>query len=289
MRDFEGKVAVVTGAASGMGRAFAERFAQEGMKVVLADVEAPALETAVAELRQKEHDVIGVLTDVSKAESVENLAQKALDLYGKVHVVCNNAGVFQGGASAMWEWTLKDWQWMVGVNFWGVVHGIRTFVPLMLRQDEEGHIVNTSSLAGLVAGFGIYGTTKHAVVAMSESLYLELKARNAKIGVSVLCPAGVNTNIGEADRNRPQELRNEDGRTDVGGEERARLIDIFRASRPPAEVAEIVLDGIRNDQFYLRTEEPSPGLRSDQAIRTRMENIIARQNPVPWAGRAFSR
>jgi NAD(P)-dependent dehydrogenase (short-subunit alcohol dehydrogenase family) len=171
MQEFEGKVAVVTGAASGMGLAFAERFAQEGMKVVLADVEEQALEAAVQELRRKETDVLGVVTNVSDAGAVDRLASRTLETYGKVHVVCNNAGVALHTGQGVWEHSLNDWQWLMGVNFWGVLHGIRTFVPVMLAQDEDAHIVNTSSLAGLVAGSGAYGATKHAVVSLSESLY----------------------------------------------------------------------------------------------------------------------
>ncbi|HWC29553.1 MAG TPA: SDR family NAD(P)-dependent oxidoreductase, partial [Dehalococcoidia bacterium] len=181
MQNFEGKVAVVTSAASGIGRALAERFANEGMRVVLADVEEPALETAVRELTQAEHEVIGVQTDVSKRESVEELARQAIDAFGKVHVLCNNAGV-GGGRGLLWEMTLNDWEWTFGVNFWGVLYGIRTFVPLMLSHGEEGHVVNTASMAGITPGGGPYGVTKHAVVALSEGLYLNLRMIQAKIG-----------------------------------------------------------------------------------------------------------
>ncbi len=169
MQDLTGKVAVITGAASGIGYAMAERFARDGMRVVLADVEQPALDTAVAGLRSAGHEVMGVVTDVSSAEAVEQLAQRTLDAYGKVHVLCNNAGVSGGKGSyraIIWEASLKDWQWITGVNYWGVVHGIRIFVPLMLQHGEEGHVVNTSSQAGLAPGMGVYGATKHAVVSM---------------------------------------------------------------------------------------------------------------------------
>ncbi len=202
MQDLPGKVAVITGAASGIGRAIAERFAREGMKVVLADIEQQALDNAVTELRRQEYDVLGVLTDVSKGESVEALAEATLRAYGKVHLACTNAGVFLP-AKPMWESTLKDWEWILGVNEWGVINGIRTFVPIMLAQDEEGWVINTSSIGGLVTGSSIYGVTKHTVVALSEALHLQLKQRNAKIGVSVLCPLFVDTKIMASGRNRP--------------------------------------------------------------------------------------
>jgi NAD(P)-dependent dehydrogenase (short-subunit alcohol dehydrogenase family) len=192
MQDFEGKVAVVTGAASGMGRAFAERFAQEGMKVVLADIEEAPLEHAVTELRQAEHDVLGVVTDVASPESVEALARKAVEAYGKVHIVCNNAGV-AGERGLVWEETPQFWKWMMGINFEGVLNGIRTFVPLMLEHGKEGHIVNTASIAGLGPGWGVYGVTKHAVIALTEWLAMNLQMVDAKVNASVLCPGGVAT------------------------------------------------------------------------------------------------
>ncbi len=174
MRDFAGKVAVVTGAASGIGFGLASRFAEEGMRVVLADVEEPALEAAVTRLRERDFDVVGVLTDVSDADSVQALADKTLAHFGKVHVVCNNAGV-GGGFGKIWEASLKDWQWALNVNLWGVIHGVRTFVPIMLEQGEDGHVVNTASIAGLVPGTRVYSVTKHAVVALSEALYHNLR------------------------------------------------------------------------------------------------------------------
>lgn len=273
MQEFDGKVAVVTGGASGMGRAMAERFAQEGMKVVLADVEAAALETAVQQMRQAEHEVIGVLTDVSQAESVENLAREALRAFGKVHVVCNNAGVSGGNGSpgsVIWEASLKDWTWVTNVNYWGVAHGMRVFVPIMLAQDEEGHVVNTASMAGVTPGNGVYGATKHAVVSMSESLYRDFRRRNTKLGVTCLIPGVVNTGIITAIRNRPPELANE-GEVPRTPEQQARIAAWAAAGKQPPEIAEMVLQAVRNDQLYLLTHE-----EYDERIRDRAEGILGR-------------
>jgi len=277
MQDFEGKVAVVTGAASGIGRGLAERFAQEGMRVVLADVEAPALDAAVLELRRAEHQVIGVRTDVADPASVERLAQQALQAFGKVHIVCNNAGV-AGGRGLIWESSLQDWRWLINVNLWGVVHGVRTFLPIMLGQDEPGHVVNTASAAGLLPGSGIYGVTKHAVVSLSETLYAHLQLIQAKVHASVLCPGFVRTNIPDAARNRPAELqnKNEPPLNPIEEAIRARIAQAFAAARPPAEVADIVLDAIREERFWITTTEDF-----DEAIRGRVDGILARSNPVP--------
>lgn len=284
MQQFEGRVAVVTGAASGMGLAFAERFAREGMKVVLADVEEPALEAAVQRLRQAEHDVIGVRADVSSAESVEALARAALDQYGKVHVVCNNAGVagdldFLGNRNRpLWEYSLRDWEWTFGVNVWGVVHGIRTFLPIMLEQGEAGHIVNTASMAGLLSGptAGIYGTTKHAVVRITEALYFQLGQMDSKVKASVLCPGIIHTRIFSSGRNRPDPLWDANARPDAAEYERRLAAGdaYFEHGLPPEEVAEQVLQAIRDEQFYILTRD----VPLDR-VQTRMENIVAMRNP----------
>ena len=289
MQHFEGRVAVVTGAASGMGRAFAERFAQAGMKVVLADVEQEALETAVREFTQREFDVLGVRTDVARPESVEDLARQALDAYGKVHVVCNNAGVaadsevqslLGGPVAPMWEQPLSDWEWTVAVNFWGVVHGIRTFVPLLLAHGEEGHVVNTASIAGLTSGarLPIYGATKHAVVRLSEALHLQLAGLESKVKVSVLCPGGVNTRIALATRNRPAEwwdaVATRPTAEELAQREQAWAARTGPAGLAPEAVAEQVFQAIQDEQFYIL-----PHAEYDEAIRVRMENILARRNP----------
>ena len=208
MKQFEGKTAVVTGAASGIGRALAERFAQARMQVVLADIEKDALDRAVAELEQRQHRVIGVVANTMIRESVQALADRAIAEFGKVHIVCNNAGIaaMAGGLKPIWEVSDRDWQWVMGVNFWGVLYGIQAFVPHMLAHGEEGHIVNTASLAGLMPGGGTYGVSKHGVLSLTETLRQSLTTVGAKIGASVLCPGFVNTNIFDAERHRPKEL-----------------------------------------------------------------------------------
>jgi NAD(P)-dependent dehydrogenase (short-subunit alcohol dehydrogenase family) len=256
MREFRDRVAVVTGAASGMGRAFAERFAREGMKVVLADVEQAALDQAVEELRAQEYDVLGVWTDVMRQEAVEALARQTLEAYGKVHLVCNNAGVEGFLDGALWEATSKDWEWTFGVNFWGVVHGVRTFLPIMLGQDEDGHMVNTASATALVRGSNMYGITKHAVRALSETLYGQLKQCGSRVGISVLCPGVVNTRLFAGERNRPTELRNEQQQDGPRPGDAMRQGWFARAaqSTQPAQVAEILLQAIREERFYVYTD-----------------------------------
>jgi NAD(P)-dependent dehydrogenase (short-subunit alcohol dehydrogenase family) len=206
LKEFKDKVAVITGAASGIGRALAERCAREGMQVVLADMEVEALTTTEAALKATGATVLAVVTDVSKAQDVEALAQKTLQAFGAVHLLCNNAGVWAG--TSVWESPLADWEWVLGVNMWGVIHGVRVFVPFMLAQETEGHIVNTASMSGLLTapGLGAYLVSKHGVVALSETLSHELAQRRAKVKVSVLCPGWVNTQFSEAVRNRPGHL-----------------------------------------------------------------------------------
>ncbi len=195
MEKLSGRVAVVTGGASGIGRALAETFGREGMKIVLADVEPEALAKTTREIGECGVEVLAVETDVTKQDDVDRLAAKTLEAFGGVHLVCNNAGVFAGGLC--WSQPLADYAWVLGVNMWGVIHGIRTFVPLMLERGEEGHIVNTASMAALTANpyAAAYHMSKHAVLALSEVLYHELRGTGARIGVSALCPEAVATNI----------------------------------------------------------------------------------------------
>jgi NAD(P)-dependent dehydrogenase (short-subunit alcohol dehydrogenase family) len=208
MQELKDKVVVITGGASGIGLAMAKRFAREGMKLVLADIEEDALRRVEQEFRKAGVPVLAIRTDVSRSHDVERLAEKTLATFGAVHVVCNNAGVAPGGV--VWESTVADWEWVLGVNVWGVIHGVRVFVPIMLRQDTPCHVVNTASVAGLlsVPGMGIYCVSKHAVVTLSECLHHDLAQRGSKIGVSLLCPAFVPTGILDSERNRPALLRN---------------------------------------------------------------------------------
>ncbi len=271
MEDFSGRVAVVTGAASGMGRAFAQRFAEEGMRVVLADIEEPALERAVEELRAEGHDALGVRTDVADPDSVEGLAARTYDAYGAAHILCNNAGV-SGGGGPIWQASLSQWEWTLGVNLYGVVHGIRSFVPRMLEGGEEGVVVSTSSMSGLAPAGGVYGAAKHAVVTISETLYLQLLRRESKVTAAVLCPWFVRTNIRTSERNRPAELQ-DDG--DAAPRRRSGAsAEAVEAGMDPSEVAGILVEGIRDGRFYILTNTEVDGV-----IRDRYEAILARGAP----------
>ena len=277
MKEFRGKVAVITGAASGIGRGLAEHCAQEGMKVVLADVDEAALTQAERELKDAGAEVLAVRTDVSKADDVEALARRALGAFGAVHLLFNNAGV--GAGTTVWESTLADWEWVLGVNLWGVIHGVRTFVPLMLEQADECHIVNTASMAGLVSGpaLGVYKVTKHGVVSLSETLCCELAAVTPNVKVSVLCPAGVNTNVMDSERNRPAELRNASAGQSAHPAVRQSeemLRRLVATGMPPSEVAAAVFDAIRDGRFYILTHPTWKPL-----VRKRMEDILQERTP----------
>jgi NAD(P)-dependent dehydrogenase (short-subunit alcohol dehydrogenase family) len=257
MERLDGRVAVVTGAASGIGYALAEILGAEGMKVVLADVEVEALGGASRELASKGIETLAVPTDVTEPEQVRTLAERTLAAFGAVHVVCNNAGVFAGGTC--WDMPLEDYEWVLGVNVWGVIHGVRTFVPIMLRQDEGGHIVNTASMAAVTAMplGAAYSMSKHAVLALSESLYHELRLRQAKIGVSVLCPEVVATRINTAERNRPAHLRRKPAGAAPPERELVEkaLDDALARGVAPRRIAERVLAAIRADRFYILSED----------------------------------
>jgi NAD(P)-dependent dehydrogenase (short-subunit alcohol dehydrogenase family) len=277
MKEFHGKVAVITGGAGGLGRAMAERFARAGMKIALADVDAAALARTAAELKDAGAAVIAVRTDVSSGNDVERLAKATLDAFGAVHLAVNNAGVSPLGA--VWENTAADWQWALGVNLWGVIHGVRVFTPIMLAQDTEGHIVNTASVAGLISppGMGVYNVTKHAVVALTETLHHDLARRSAKLKCSVLCPAYVPTGIADSERNRPAALMN-DGKT-KSAEQLALESNLRKAVHSgrlsAADVAQAVFEAVREERFYILTHSKING-----AIRARMEDILSSRDPT---------
>lgn len=277
MRDFQGKVAVVTGGASGLGRAMAQRFASEGMRIVLADVQQDALDRAVAAFSAAGHTAIGVRCDVSQADQVDALRDAALQRFGRVHVICNNAGVAPGGLA--WESTVADWEWCLGVNVYGVIHGIRSFVPALLAHGEDGHIVNTASVAGLISppGMAIYCVSKHAVVTLTECLHHDLATKTDKVKASVLCPAYVPTAIADSERNRPADLRNPE-RT-RSAEEIAREEQLRKAvssGRITAEqVGDRVFEAIRDECFYILPHQKIKG-----AIETRMQDILLERSPT---------
>jgi NAD(P)-dependent dehydrogenase (short-subunit alcohol dehydrogenase family) len=279
VQELRGRVAVVTGAASGIGRALAKRLGAEGMRVVLADVEPAALAGVAEELAAAGVPSLAVRTDVASADSVQALAERTLGAFGAVHLVCNNAGVFAGGLS--WEAPLSDYEWVLGVNTLGVLHGVRSFVPILLRQNEPGHVLNTVSMAALTYGPGCsaYFMSKHATLALSESLYLELQNRGAPIGVSVVCPELVATRIGEADRNRPQHLKRGDA---PASPERDLVEGAIRSATAaqgvsPDAIAERALDAIRSGRFYALAPEGDAWRTMCDA---RLERIRSAQNPT---------
>jgi NAD(P)-dependent dehydrogenase (short-subunit alcohol dehydrogenase family) len=275
MKEFKGRVAVVTGAASGIGRGLADRFAAEGMSVVLADVEEAPLSAAEREMRDAGATVMAVRTDVSKAGDVQALADETVKRFGGVHIVCNNAGV--GGGALSWMESVEDWQWVLGVNLWGVIHGVRSFVPLMLQGGDEGHIVNTASLAGLMPGGAgaSYTTSKFAVVGLSEALHYELMfASGGKVAVSVLCPGATDTCIIDSGRNRPGGPPDmpQAGTPEAAGLDFVR--QVLRAGQSPAQVAQQVFDAIVAQRFYVLTHPEHNGI-----ITRRAEAMLAGTAP----------
>lgn len=285
MKDFKDKVAVVTGAASGIGRALAARCVREGMKVVLADIETSALAEAERELGGGDTDVLAVKTDVSRANEVETLAHKTLDRFGAVHLLFNNAGVIKGGV--LWEHSLADWEWIINVNLWGVIHGVRTFVPLMLAQDVACHIVNTASISGLIApsNSGIYNVTKHGVVALTETLYRELAERGTKLKVSVLCPSHVRTRIYDAERNRLPVYRDGGAAGPMPQQELeaiwsevAERYKDYGGMLSPDHIAGCTFDAIRDERLYILTH---PEL--NPLLLERTEAMIQGRNPMLYS------
>ena len=285
MKNFKDRVAVITGGASGFGREFANIGARLGMKLVLADVQQDALDKARTELEAQGAQVLAMRCDVSKADDVQALADATMARFGAVHLVFNNAGVGAGGL--VWENTQADWEWVLGVNLWGVVNGVRIFTQLMLEcakkdADYEGHIVNTASMAGLLNAptMGVYNVSKHAVVSLTESLYQDLKLVEAPISASVLCPYFVATAIHQSHRNRPDDMQNT---TPATASQRAaqQMSDkaVTSGKVSAAEVAEATFNAIRDDQFYVFSHPGSLG-----NVQTRMEDIVLHRNPSdPYA------
>ncbi|HEY6493982.1 MAG TPA: SDR family NAD(P)-dependent oxidoreductase [Trebonia sp.] len=270
-----GRVAVVTGAASGIGQGLSERFAAEGMHVVMADVEEPALSKAAAELTEAGASVLPVITDVSDRAAVDDLRDTALYAFGAVHVVCNNAGV-GGSHGPLWECPPGEWDWVLGVNLEGVMNGVRTFMPVLLDQDT-GHLLNTSSVFGVFAGsLGPYGVSKHAVTALTETLHFTLKSLGVThVGVSVLCPGAVRTNFNASARNRPASAGAAvSDEAEQASAERFNELSLLGAS--PAEVAGMVTDGIRSRRFYILTSD-----NRHESIRRRGQEIVAGAPPEP--------
>ncbi|SOY43927.1 SDR family oxidoreductase [Cupriavidus taiwanensis] len=280
MKDFSNRVAVITGGASGFGKEFARIAADLGMKLVLADVQEDALDATVAEFQARNVPVIGLRTDVSRAEQVQALADAAIEAFGQVNLLFNNAGVGAGGL--IWENSQQDWEWVLGVNLYGVVHGVRIFTPLMLAAAEkdpafQGHIVNTASMAGLLnpPAMGVYNVSKHAVVALTETLYQDLGLVTEQVRCSVLCPYFVPTGISQSQRNRPAELANQAPPT------RSQLVSQALSDKAvgagkvtAAEVARITFDAIRDESFYIYSHPQALA-----PVRQRFEDIVGQRNP----------
>ena len=280
MKECTGRIAVVTGAASGIGRGMAEAFVAAGMKVVLSDIEEAALEETRGALAAAGGDVHAVRTDVSHQEQVDALAQETLRRYGAVHVVCNNAGIGAmpgdaiGGSS--WGSSLDDWRWIIGVNLMGVVHGVRAFVPIMIAQDSEAHIVNTASVAGLIPGGTLYGTTKFAVVGLSENLSLELQRGGFKPRVSVLCPGLVATRIMSSQRNRPAEFGPSTPYSPTARAVLEWFSEELKKGASPRAIGDQVLAAIRDERFYVLTHP-----EFNPQIEARVRDMLNGRNPTP--------
>lgn len=275
MKDFAGKVAVITGAGSGFGREFARIGASLGMKLVLADIQADALAATASELQARGVELVAERVDVSKAEDVERLARRTKEAFGKVHLLFNNAGVAAGGL--VWEHSIRDWEWVLGVNLWGVIHGVRCFVPMMLEQGDECHVVNTASVAGLLSTqlMGVYNVSKHGVVTLTETLYNDLRLKGANVGVTLLCPAYVPTGINQSERNRPAEAQPEGEETESMKAARAAMDKAVTSGRISAEdVANMTFDAIRENRFYVVTH---PKILS--SVELRLQDIAAQRNP----------
>ena len=281
MREFEGKTAVVTGAASGLGLAFARRFAAEGMNVVLADIKEDALDAQVHQLRQEERNALGVVVNTMRGETLQNLRDRTIAEFGNIHILCNNAGVSglddagfddDGEVRGPWDVPESTWNWVMGVNFWGVLYGCQVFIPHMLEHGEAGHVVNTGSLAGLVPGGGAYGVSKHGVLALTEGINQSFEAMGANLSASVLCPGSVDTNLGRAERNRPSEFGDQ---VELSVAAHEGLLAMLSDGMDPEQVAELVFDAIVDQRCYIL-----PHSSLDDFVRGRVEHVLARGAPV---------
>lgn len=275
MKTFANRVAVITGSASGLGRALAFRLAREGVRLVLADVDERALRATRGELAGAGATAIALRCDVSQGADVERLAERAIAEFGAVHIVCNNAGVAPLGV--VWENTVADWQWALGVNLWGVIHGVRVFTPILLRQGDEGHVVNVASVAGLIAppGMGVYNVTKHGVVALSETLHHDLAAQKARVKCSVVCPAFFASGIHESERSRPPELKSDRAKSANDRALDAMLRKATSSGRlSAADIAERVFEAVRDERFYVLTHP-----RINTSIERRMRAILDGAEP----------
>jgi NAD(P)-dependent dehydrogenase (short-subunit alcohol dehydrogenase family) len=284
MTNLMGKTAVLTGAANGIGLAAAERFLKAGMKVVIADIDANSIDIQVSRLKAEGYPVEGKVTDVTNESSVRELAEFAMNKFGNIHILCNNAGIGGGAADdkSLWEASISDWKWVLDINVWGVIHGIRVFTPLMLAHGQEGHIINTASKAGLIFGTSLYSTSKHTVIALTEALYAQLKQVNSKLAVSVLCPGAVNTNLNSnsnrirpADKKSNENLSNQDyplQSKNFMSTYQSTVQTRMAAGKEPSEIAEMLMQGLENGDFYIM-----PSRLEDAVVDERYKNIQTRK------------
>ena len=272
MKEFKGKTVVVTGAASGIGYALAERFAQEKMNIVLADIEQDALDAAVTKISNLDVEAVGIAVDVMDKNSVQSLTKQSIDAFGNIHILCNNAGVAPPAIDeAIWDHDMSDWDWVMGVNFYGVLYGIQSFLPHMIEHQEEGHVLNTVSMAGILGLEGSYGVSKFATLSLSEGLFQSLKKINSKIGASVLCPGFVATKIIDSQRNRPEHLAS-DKKSNFLLKQLAS--SVLKRGKKPDEIATRAIEAIQANNFYIL---PHPVY--DERVKDRYERILARTEP----------
>ena len=284
--NLSGKTAVITGAANGIGLATAERFLKAGMKVVIADIDADSIDKQVSRLKSEGHPIEGKVTDVTSEFSVRELAEFAIHKFGNIHILCNNAGIGGGAADdkSLWEASISDWKWVLDINVWGVINGIRIFTPLMLAHGQEGHIINTASKAGLMFGTSLYSTSKHTVLALTEALYVQLKQVNSKLAVSVLCPGAVNTKLNSnSNRIRAVDIMSDES-LNLSNQDKSLESNKFMstyqntvqtrmaAGKEPSEIAEMLMQGLEDGDFYIMASR-----LEDAGVEERFKNIQARR------------